>query len=107
LEEKYKLNPEAVSDILESVKYYEERSQKVADEFINDVFSKIDQLSKRPLSHSIYFEESRKASLSKFPFNIIYIIASSVIIILAVWHKKREERWKIRLKKINNRDNFE
>jgi plasmid stabilization system protein ParE len=99
LEEKYKLNPEAISDILESVKYYEERSQKVADEFINDVFSKIDQLSKRPESHSIYFEESRKASLSKFPFNIIYTIVSPVIVILAVWHKKREERWKIRLKK--------
>ena len=51
MEEKYKLNPEAASDILESVKYYEERNQKVA-----------------------------------------------VIVLLAVWHKKREERWKVRLK---------
>ncbi len=98
MEERYKLIPEAVSDILESVKYYEERSQNVADEFLNDVFSKIDQVSKRPLSHAIYFEESRKASLSKFPFNIIYTTAHPVIVILAVWHKKREGRWKMRLK---------
>jgi hypothetical protein len=45
LEEKYKLNPEAITDILESAKYYEEISPKIADEFINDVFSKMDQLS--------------------------------------------------------------
>lgn len=98
MEEKYKLNPEAITDILESAKYYEEISPKIADEFINDVFSKMDQLSKRPNSHSIYFEQTRKASLTKFPFNIIYTISRPIIIVLAIWHKKRVERWKIRIK---------
>lgn len=99
MEEKYRLNPEAISDILESVKHYEESNQKVAEEFLNEVFSKIEQIAKKPKSHSIYFNKSRKASLNKFPFNIIYFIESRIIVILAVWHKKREERWKIRIKK--------
>jgi len=73
---------------------------------MDDVFSKLDQISKRPKSYSPYFEEARKASLRKFPFNIIYIILSSFVVVLAVWHKKREERWKVRLKAEKKKNNL-
>lgn len=85
---------------MESVNFYEQASQKISDEFVKDVFSKIEQICKRPKSHSIYFEEFRKASLSKFPFNIIYTLLDSELVIVSVWHKKREGRWNIRFKKL-------
>ena len=62
------------------------------DEFIEDVHEKVNQIANKPESHSIVYEDVRKASLRKFPFFLYYAFRNTIVYILAVWHKKREQR---------------
>ena len=90
MEEKYKLEPSAKKDIKESVKYYEERKEGLGGEFIDEVNLKIQEIVEKPEKYAIYYKEVRKASLKRFPFNIIYAIKDAFISIIGVWHKSRD-----------------
>ena len=90
MEEKYKLEPSAKKDIKESVIYYEEKKEGLGGEFIDEVNLKIQEIAEKPEKYPIFHKEARKASLKRFPFNIIYAIKDAFISILGVWHKSRD-----------------
>ena len=70
-----------------------ERNQKgVGFRLYDEVYDKIEVLSKKPNSHSTFYKEFRKASLKVFPFVIIYIIKTPFILIFAIWHKSRDSK---------------
>jgi plasmid stabilization system protein ParE len=95
LEEKFVFREEAKKHLTENILYYEERAPGKGEEFAEDVYQKVQQISNRPLSHSVIYKDVRKASLSKFPFNIYYALHDAVVNILAIWHKSRnQDGWK-------------
>ena len=89
LEKNYKLELSAKQDIKESIFYYEERKEGLGGEFFDEVNLKIKEIIEKPEKYSIYYKNTRKASLQKFPFIIVYIIEELSISILGVWHKSR------------------
>ncbi|MBK8394128.1 MAG: type II toxin-antitoxin system RelE/ParE family toxin [Leptospiraceae bacterium] len=90
--EKYKLKPEAKNDLVEAVEWYERNQKGVGFRLYDEVYDKIEVLSKKPNSHSTFYKEFRKASLKVFPFVIIYIIKTPFILIFAIWHKSRDSK---------------
>lgn len=56
--------------------WYKERSIQAAENFEIAVNKKIDILRVNPLRHRKTYKEFREIQLDKYPFNIIYLVAS-------------------------------
>lgn len=90
MEEKLKFTEEAKADIKEAASFYNEKeNQKLADDFLSEINDKLIQIQKKPDSYSEDADGVRKTFLKRFPYYIYYIVFSPIILIVAVWHKKR------------------
>lgn len=92
MEKKSKFEPEAIEDLGQSYEYYESRKEGLGEEFLNEVKAKIAKIVNKPESYSLFYKQTRKASLKKFPFNLLYIIREKYISVIAIWHKSRDPK---------------
>ncbi len=92
----YKLKAEAKKDILDAAEWYELQQSGIGESFYNEIIDKLEDISKRPKGNPTFYKEYRRASLKKFPYWIVYIIKEPIILILSVWHKKRNPEFLIR-----------
>jgi len=102
LDEKLRLTEEAKSDIKEIASYYNEKENKeLANDFLSAVQEKLIKILNRPLAYSEDIDGIRRTSIRRFPYYIYYMLLSSVVLVISVWHDKRKPGgWKERLKKI-------
>ena len=99
----YKLKAEAKKDIIDAAEWYELQQYGVGESFYHDVIEKIEDISKRPKGHPTFYKEYRRAGLKKLPYWIVYIIKEQTILILSVWHKKRNPEFLIKTTEIINK----
>lgn len=92
MERKLRLESEAIDDLAESYQYYESQKEGLGEEFAVEVKDKIDQIVKKPFAYSIFYKDTRKTSLKRFPFNILYIVGDLVISVIGIWHKSRDPK---------------
>jgi plasmid stabilization system protein ParE len=90
LEEKFRLEKEAREDLAEAFIWYESQKEKLGDELVDNVYEKINFITKHPYIYSIYHDEYRKAPVKKFPYYIFYKIKSVIISIVGIWHTSRD-----------------
>ena len=95
----YEFHPDAEAEFLESVGFYESKVRGLGEAFINEFESLIDSVCESPKQWKIECEPNlRRASLSRFPFAIIYREQQTTIQILAVAHdRRRPQYWLKRL----------
>ena len=86
-----RLTESAEAQILEAFDWYSKRSATVADRFIDELDSCLEQISSFPLSHPTSYRELRRALLNKFPFKVFYRIDHDVAYVFAVLHHSRSE----------------
>ena len=98
----YKLKAEAKKDIIDAAEWYELQQHGVGESFYHDVLEKIEDISKRPKGHPTFYKEYRRAGLKKFPYWIVYIIKEPTILILSVWHKKRNPEFLMKTTEVRN-----
>ncbi|MBP9888776.1 MAG: type II toxin-antitoxin system RelE/ParE family toxin [Leptospiraceae bacterium] len=105
MEEKLKFTEEAKLDIKEAATYYNEvESHKLADDFLSSINEKIIQILIKPNAYSEDSDGVRKTTIRRFPYNIYYISISPSLLIIAIWHKKRNpDNLKNRIDKIKNK----
>lgn len=105
MEEKLKFAEEAKLDIKEAATYYNEmQNHKLADDFLSAIHEKLIHILKKPNSYSEDSDGVRKTVIRRFPYNIYYLVISPVILIVAVWHKKRNpEGWRNRIEGIKKK----
>lgn len=91
---KFKLiiRPEAELELLEAVKYYEKEIKGLGSSFLLNVEATIETILRIPEGHTPIYKNTRRALVRKFPFGIHYIIEKENIIVLAVFHAKRNPR---------------
>jgi plasmid stabilization system protein ParE len=87
---------EAISEITESCLYYNENSPGLGLEFEEEVFQLFEKIEDNPLLFPIKFASIHEAVLTRFPFVITYEVFGKQIIILAVFHTKRNPDKKIK-----------
>jgi hypothetical protein len=84
----------AAVELDDAVDYYNIQSAGLGQKFLDEVIETIGFIEKFPQLWSRNTENTRKAILRKYPFNLIYSIFDDKIYIIAVAHQNREpEYW--------------
>ena len=97
---KYKLivRPEAESELLEAVKWYEEKVRGLGANFLLNVEATIESILRIPEAYTLTYKNTRRALVRKFPFGVHYIIDKKNIVVLAIFHASRKpQEWKRRI----------
>ena len=93
----YTFHPEAVNELVNSIRYYEEHQPKLGLKFLEEVYSSILRITEFPTSYPMYSKNTRKCLTSKFPYSVIYQIRKEEIFIVAITHLARKPGyWKDR-----------
>ncbi|MEG4243510.1 type II toxin-antitoxin system RelE/ParE family toxin [Microcoleus sp. MON2_D6] len=92
------LRPAAQEEFDEAVDWYEQQSAGLGVEFLNRVEEALDRISATPEACSIVFQEMRRIVVRKFPYLIFYRVEPEQIVVLAIFHSKREPKtWQSRV----------
>jgi plasmid stabilization system protein ParE len=84
------LRAEAQADFDEAFDWYEGQRPGLGVDFAAQVQDVFDRISNTPLLHSTVFQDVRKALVQRFPYSIFYRAEASQVLILAVFHAKRD-----------------
>lgn len=88
-----KFHVEAKQDFQESLNWYREQSLEAAVRFAKAVEDAVNRVASDPERFPQYDERCRTCSLSRFPFEIIYLVNENVILVMAVSHCKRQRNY--------------
>jgi len=92
-------HPEAWEEMLESARFYEEREEGLAWEFLEAVQETTHRIRQFPYAGPVERADIRKAFVSGFPFTVLYQICEDRIFIAAVMHQhRRPGYWRKRLR---------
>jgi hypothetical protein len=95
-------DPEAQSEFLTAVKYYEDCQRGLGRRFRDLVEYATKKISKAPFIYRTLRAPFRRYLLPKFPYSIIYSIEPDHIRIIAVAHNKRKpEYWSKRVRDVD------
>ncbi len=87
------LEPASI-ELDDAVEYYNMHSVGLGENFLTEVLETIELISQFPDLWVRNSENTRKAILRKYPYNLIYSVHKNVIYIIAVAHQNREpEYW--------------
>ena len=91
------ITPFAESDIKQSIKYYNSKSERLGKNFIEEVDSIFERIKYNPELFPIALDKTRKAVVKRFPYNVYFVITNSKIFITAVFNTWRQPKtWKNR-----------
>lgn len=96
---KVKILPDAKLDIQDAINWYDDKRQGLGRVFLKQLQSRIAYIRKHPLHFAFVLGNVRRASLSKFPFQVYYLVdkIKTQVIIFAVIHSSRNPSvWKRR-----------
>lgn len=88
----------AIKEYEEAASWYKERSTKAAENFDVEVKNKIDILRGEPTRFRKTYKEFREVKLNRYPFNIIYLVDKTkmIVVIASIYHNKRNPKKKYR-----------
>ena len=93
------IRPDALADIEEATHWYDERESGLGYEFAREVLGAVDTLANNPLAYRVRHRRKniRWKLLDRFPYRVVYQVASDVITVIAVLHSARHDReWRKR-----------
>src|SRR3954466_12490981 len=91
------LRREARAQFDEAFDWYERQRSGLGVEFVERVQDVFDRISNTPELHAVVHRDIRRALVRKFPYSVFYRIRSGQVVVLAVFHGKRDPRvWKRR-----------
>ena len=99
---KYSFHPDAESEFINAIEYYEECENSLGYDFAIEVYSAIERAASYSQAWPIIEPEIRRVLVRRFPYGVLYSVESEGIFIVAVMHLHREpDYWKDRLKNSN------
>jgi plasmid stabilization system protein ParE len=101
------VRPEAELEVDEAYQWYKQRSEELAEEFVDLLGRCFLDIQENPLGYPKFHKNARRLVMTKFPYNIIYMLEEGLledgsfgetIIVFAVAHARRNPRsWQRRL----------
>ena len=89
--------PPGFAEFDEAFDWYERQRPGLGVEFVERVQDAFDRISRAPELHAIVHRDIRRALVRKFPYSVFYRIRDGQIVVLAVFHGKRNPNvWKRR-----------
>ena len=95
---RFQYHPEAARELTRSITYYEEKSEGLGAEFLDEVEQVIARILTYPDYGTVLTDtDNRRILLNRFPFGIIYEVSEDLLTIYAVMHQRRNpDYWKSR-----------
>jgi toxin ParE1/3/4 len=94
---KVHLLPEAEDDISEAAGFYNDRVDRLGDRFVTAVEVALLRVGENPHEGPEADKDVRKLRVKRFPYNLIYRILPSHVLVLAVaHHRRRPTYWRNR-----------
>ncbi len=88
---------EAEADLHDAYDWYETQSQGLGEDFLLCVEAAINQVKRNPKAFQTVYRKVRRALLRRFPYGIFYTVSEQTIVVVAVFHAKRDpKRWRRR-----------
>jgi plasmid stabilization system protein ParE len=88
---------EAAGDIEEAYRWYDRARHGLGDEFLAAVRAGLDRVSERPEQFPVIHRKTRRVLLQRFPYSLLYRVEPGAILVVAVFHAKRDSRvWRAR-----------
>jgi plasmid stabilization system protein ParE len=84
------LRPAARAEFDEAFNWYEEQKPGLGAEFVTYVDKVLSRISATPLQFPQVFQEVRRVVVHRFPFAVYYKIDPRQVVVLAVFHSKRD-----------------
>lgn len=92
------LRPEAQAEFDEAVDWYESKRPGLGLELVSEIQSTLDRIAIAPKRLPVVFEEARLTLVRRFPYQIIFQIEVNQIVVLAVFHHRRDPvEWRNRI----------
>ena len=93
-----RLTPDAERDADEAIAWYDQKSWTLGDEFLTYLNKCIQSVEQHPEMYPRVHRTMRRALLETFPYQILYEIDPTEIVVYAIYHCARDpEGWKKRL----------
>lgn len=94
------VRPEAEADMAASYNWYEARFVGLGSHFLLCVDAIIHSISRAPKQYPFVHKNIRRAITRRFPYAVFYTEGENAIVVLAVFHAKRDPRtWQKRTPK--------
>lgn len=78
--------------------WYEQQQSNLGRDFVAKVQATFDRIRMNPGQFPIVFEEVRQAIVDRFPFSVLFQVEPKRIVVLAVFHRRRDpSSWKRRV----------
>ncbi len=86
----------AIEEYEEAIIWYGAHSVSAMNNFIKSVNSKIDDICIAPTLYRNRYRKYREATLSRFPYSIVYLIdeKAKIVSITSIYHHKRNPKRK-------------
>jgi plasmid stabilization system protein ParE len=92
----FRVEAQAEFDI--AFNWYEQKRAGLGVEFLISVAEILENIGSFPKAYEIVFEDVRRAVVRKFPYLILYIVEPNQVVIMAVFHSKRDPQvWQDRV----------
>lgn len=86
------VRPEAAGDIEDAYSWYERARTGLGDEFLAAVRAGLDLATEHPEQLPVVHRHTRRVLLRRFPYSLLYRVEPSAILLVAVFHAKRDPR---------------
>ena len=91
--------PEAEQEMIEAAKYYQLQASGLGVDYLSEAERAVQSIAESPRTWPVIEGGLRRRLIRRFPFGILYRIAPTEIVIIAIAHlKRRPGYWKKRIK---------
>lgn len=88
----FELHPEAVYDIEEAFEWYESKRVGLGKALVIELDSVLEKVKRSPYHYQELDFGLRGVLLKRFPYKVIFQLSNTRIIVLAIFHQKRDPR---------------
>ena len=81
---------EADDDVTVAFRWYESRRVALGEEFVAAVGAAIEPLLRFPESGEVFYRDTRRCLVERFPFEVFYRLDGDLIVVVAVMHAARD-----------------
>lgn len=87
-----KLLPFVYTDLRKAKKWYQDKSEALAQEFKTEVDKEVDYIGEFPKHYQLKYKELRQSLVTRFPYAIFYLVEEKQkrIIVFGVLHTSRD-----------------
>ena len=91
------IQPEAERDLAEAFTWYETQRPGLGNELLLSIEASLAAIQRRPETFPVVHREIRRALIRRFPYGIFFVIDEASLIVIAIFHAKRDpRRWESR-----------